>query len=133
MQFIDGGIDHDPFHPSHQDLFIVFVPAGFIFRKVPEYLYKSIVYYICGLVIPVNVPEDQLKCVAIILFINDLLIFMLSPDTAFYDGRNVFQSPVKILNYSKHFLTAFFNPSFDPFSLLYTNIPVIGCSEVKIK
>ena len=89
---VDSGIDHYHPHPSHQDHFEVFCIPELEFAKIPEHLYKAIIYYINRFIIPVYITKNSLQAIAIVFLIEIFLISLIVLNTASNNVLQNFQS-----------------------------------------
>jgi hypothetical protein len=71
---VNGRIDHDHSHPTHQNHLQVFRIWILKPVEIPEYLDKAVVYYIDRFIIPINVSEYNLQAIPIVFFIQKSLI-----------------------------------------------------------
>ena len=83
---INRCIDHDHSHPAHQNHFKVFNIAYLKFCKVAEQFYKTIIHHINSFVVMVNIAEHCFEAVAIILFVEELLIPLVVSYAAGYES-----------------------------------------------
>ena len=82
-ELVNGRIDHDHTHPSHQDHLEVFCTCILEFGKIAEDFNKIIIHHIHGLIIPVNVSENCFQAIAIIFLVKESLVLWVVLYTTF--------------------------------------------------